>query len=162
MSSENPLPAGWEKRQSRTNDRVYYFNTATGVSQWDRPEASAFGKGSDLKSVQCLHLLVKHEGSRNPSSWRSDHITRSKEDAINILKNYERELRDASNIEGKFRDLAKQFSDCSSAKRGGDLGPFERRQMQKPFEDASFALEVGEMSPIVDTSSGVHLIYRIK
>ncbi|CAO4366462.1 unnamed protein product [Caenorhabditis nigoni] len=159
--SDNSLPPGWEKRQSRTNDRVYYFNTATGQSQWERPEHTAFGKGSELSQVQCLHLLVKHEGSRNPSSWRSDRITRSKEDAINILRNYEKELKDASDVQGKFRELAKQFSDCSSAKRGGDLGPFKRRQMQKPFEDASFGLEVGEMSDIVDTDSGVHLIYRI-
>ncbi|CAI2347047.1 unnamed protein product [Caenorhabditis sp. 36 PRJEB53466] len=159
--SDNPLPAGWEKRASRTSDRAYYFNTVTGRSQWERPDASAFGKGSELEKVHCLHLLVKHSGSRNPSSWRSDNITRSKEDAINILKGYEKELKGSSNVEGSFRELAKQFSDCSSAKRGGDLGPFKRRQMQKAFEDASFALEIGEMSGVVDTDSGVHLIYRI-
>lgn len=41
-----------------------------------------------------------------------------------------------------MRELAKEFSDCSSAKRGGDLGFFKRRQMQKSFEDAAFALGV--------------------
>lgn len=59
-----------------------------------------------------------------------------------------------------FEELASQFSDCSSAKRGGDLGPFGRGQMQKPFEEAAFNLKVGEMSGPVWTDSGVHIIKR--
>ena len=46
------------------------------------------------------------------------------------------------NGDAKFADLAEKYSDCSSARRGGDLGPFGPGQMQKPFEDASFALQV--------------------
>lgn len=56
--------------------------------------------------------------------------------------------------------LARKYSDCSSAKRGGDLGPFGRGAMQKPFEDATFALNVGELSDIIETDSGLHLIER--
>ena len=63
--------------------------------------------------------------------------------------------------ESTFEELASQFSDCSSAKRGGDLGPFGRGAMQKPFEDASYALQVGEMSETVWTDSGVHIIKRV-
>lgn len=61
----------------------------------------------------------------------------------------------------KFKAIAAEFSDCSSAKRNGDLGSFAHGQMQKPFEDASFKLKIEEMSPIVETDSGLHLIYRI-
>jgi hypothetical protein len=57
-----------------------------------------------------------------------------------------------------FPALASVESDCSSAKQGGDLGPFKRGAMQKPFEDAAFALKVGELSGIVDTDSGVHIV----
>ena len=55
-----------------------------------------------------------------------------------------------------------QRSDCSSAKNGGDLGWFGRGKMQKPFEDAAFSLEIGEMSsdPVM-TASGCHLLLRV-
>lgn len=62
--------------------------------------------------------------------------------------------------EATFEDLAKEYSDCSSAKRDGDLGMFKRGQMQKPFEEAAFALKIGQLSQIVDTDSGVHIILR--
>ena len=61
-----------------------------------------------------------------------------------------------------FEELASKYSDCSSARNGGDLGMFGRGQMQKPFEDASFALNVGQLSEPVFTDSGVHIILRIK
>lgn len=62
--------------------------------------------------------------------------------------------------QASFSELASQFSDCSSAKRGGDLGPFGRGQMQKPFEDATFAMRVGDLSEPIFTDSGVHIILR--
>jgi NIMA-interacting peptidyl-prolyl cis-trans isomerase 1 len=56
--------------------------------------------------------------------------------------------------------LAKKFSDCSSARVGGDLGSFGRGKMQKAFEDAAFSLKVGELSKPVVSDSGIHLILR--
>lgn len=60
-----------------------------------------------------------------------------------------------------FGELARTESDCGSAQNGGDLGFFGRGQMQKPFEDAAFQLNVGEMCGPVYTESGIHLIKRI-
>lgn len=84
-------------------------------------------------------------------------ITRSKEEAIELLRQYEVQID--GNPE-KFGELASKYSDCSSHTNNGDLGSFQRGAMQKPFEDTAYALEVGQMSGIVETDSGVHLILR--
>ena len=59
-----------------------------------------------------------------------------------------------------FSQIALDRSDCGSFQRNGDLGPFTRGQMQKPFEDGTFALQIGCMSNIIDTDSGLHIIFR--
>lgn len=51
-------------------------------------------------------------------------------------------------------------SDCSSARKRGDLGVFGHGDMQQAFEEAAFALEPGQISGVVDTASGLHLIQR--
>lgn len=119
----------------------------------------------DGRKVRCSHLLVKHAGSRRPSSWKEKVITRTLEEATAMVEGFRAQI--LADVEAGKGDLATVFarlatteSHCSSAKRGGDLGSFGRRKMQPAFEDASFALAVGEMSKPVVSQSGVHIIYR--
>lgn len=66
---------------------------------------------------------------------------------------------DMARAGASFAELAKQYSeDSTTAKQGGNLGFFAQGQMVKPFEDAAFALKKGEVSTIVQTQFGFHLI----
>lgn len=149
--SDDDLPSGWVKRVSKSTGQDYFYNSRTGQSVWEKPLKE------NTEKVRASHLLVKHCNSRRPSSWREENITRTKEEAVALLEKY---LEQLNTGEATFEELATKFSDCSSAKRGGDLGYFERGQMQAPFEEAAFKLNIGDISSIVDTDSGVHIIKR--
>ncbi|XP_049783978.1 peptidyl-prolyl cis-trans isomerase NIMA-interacting 1-like [Schistocerca cancellata] len=156
--AEGQLPRGWGKYESKRYNRHYYFNVYTKESQWVHPSRCAArvpGKGPH--EIQCCHLLVKHKCSRRPVSWRQKPITRSREEALYLIK-YLRERIQLG--QESFSEMAQKYSDCHSAKTGGYLGIFRRGVMEKAFEISAFALKVGEISGPVFTKSGIHLILR--
>ncbi|KAG6810802.1 hypothetical protein H0H92_010280 [Tricholoma furcatifolium] len=169
------MSSPWEVRMSNSKGLPYFFNTDTKESSWDAPaglskeeignlpgaaeylNASGGPRKGKLDQVRASHLLIKHRDSRRPSSWKEQNITRTKEEAIEILKAHQVEI---NNDQDKFAELAAKHSDCSSHSHGGDLGWFGRGQMQAPFEAAAYGLEVGQISDIISTDSGVHLVLR--
>ena len=89
----------------------------------------------------------------------------SKISASHILVEQEFEVKDLEKkLQGgeTFEKLAQDFSKCPSGKSGGALGEFGRGMMVKPFEDAAFQLEPGQVSAPVKTQFGYHLIKRTR
>ena len=110
--------------------------------------------------VQCRHILQKHKQSRNPKDrYRNKVITRSKEEAMENIKRFRKEIEEKG-VDIVFGEYAQKYSECSSCVNGGDLGWFGKGEMVKEFEEVAFGLKVGEMSQPVSTESGIHIIWR--
>ncbi|MGQ9806856.1 MAG: peptidylprolyl isomerase [Chlorobiales bacterium] len=84
--------------------------------------------------------------------------TLAKKVAYEKILEIQRKLKDGAN----FADLAKAYSEDGSAQTGGDLGFAKRGEFVKPFEEAAFALREGQISKIVETVFGYHLIQLLE
>lgn len=97
--------------------------------------------------VRARHILIKVDPEAKPEEEEQ-----AKARAEEILRQVKAEGAD-------FAQIAKEVSeDPSSAQRGGDLGYFGRGAMVKPFEEMAFTLQPGEISPLVRTNFGYHII----
>ncbi|KAF8377857.1 hypothetical protein HHK36_031244 [Tetracentron sinense] len=148
--------ANTEKERKRKKASISISSSSA-----DRAEKKIKKTKMSSNQVRASHILIKHQGSRRKASWKDPEgrviMNTTRDSAVAQLKSLREDIFTGKT---KFEDIASRYSDCSSAKRGGDLGPFGRGQMQKPFEEATYALKVSEISDIVDTDSGVHIIVR--
>ncbi len=134
-------------------DRVGF---GLGVGQVSDPVESSFGwvvlHRSEIEEVSASHILLMYQGSnRAPPN-----VTRSKEEARKQIDDLLARIRAGGNL----ADLAREHSDCPSKQQGGSLGIFGRGQMTPPFEKAAFALKEGDVSEVVETEFGFHIIQR--
>ncbi len=95
------------------------------------------------EAVQASHILIKVD-SDDEETWEE-----AKLQAESVLAELEN---------SDFAELAKTYSDDTSAERGGELGFINRGQTVAPFEEVAFALEVGEVSGLVKSQYGYHII----
>jgi parvulin-like peptidyl-prolyl isomerase len=108
------------------------------------------------EKVTASHILISYEGARAASETTK----RTKEQAQKLADDIAAKAR-ARNA--NFEELAKRYTEDPSGKQnGGKLGAFERGRLVKPFEDAVFALSPGQVSGVVETAFGFHIIYREK
>jgi hypothetical protein len=105
------------------------------------------------ETVVASHILVAYAGAQNANPS----VKRTKEEAKTRAEGFMARARKGED----FAKLASAGSDDPSAKMNqGALGRFTRDRMVKPFADAAFALRPGDVSALVETSFGFHVIKR--
>ncbi|MDD3520455.1 MAG: peptidylprolyl isomerase [Actinomycetota bacterium] len=99
------------------------------------------------EQVEVSHILVKF--------GENDTVQKTKEEALEKIKVAQEKLNDG----GLFEDIANRYSEDENTNTiGGVLGYFSKGQLVSEFEDVAFQLKIGEVSDIVETTYGFHII----
>lgn len=112
--------------------QVYYTEN---ISQYKQPE-----------QVRASHILLKTD------------TVNSADEKAKIKKQLEQIALDIKSGKTTFAAAATEHSHCPSSAQGGDLSYFGKGQMVKPFEDVAFSGKTGDISGIVETQFGYHII----
>lgn len=124
------LEIGSEATVTEEDARKYYDGNPKRFSTPDQVKAS--------------HILIKTEKLDDAGKEQA------KQKMADLLK----QVKEGAD----FAELAKANSECSSSKKGGDLGFFARERMVKEFSDAAFSMQEGDISDIVESKFGYHII----
>jgi peptidyl-prolyl cis-trans isomerase D len=135
--------------QVKLNFLLFPFKAGEKLVITDEEIESSYRQNFNLYNIpeqrSVRHILIK-TSAEDPENALSEKLNRA-EQVLEMAKTGE-----------DFSELAKQFSEGPTGPKGGDLGSFSRGRMVKPFDDAVFALNEGEISDIVETQFGFHVI----
>ena len=137
----------------------WYYVISNEVYEKIRLDRTDFVKAKEKEEedtpeeVQASHILISYKGADRADA----DISRSKEEAKAEAERIRKLIVD-DNMD--FAEMAKEHSDGPSSTKGGDLGKFKFEVMAKPFSEAAFALGIDEVSEVVETGFGFHIIKR--
>ncbi len=125
------------------------------IAEWQaeklRKPLSELVEDKKPEKISARQILISHADAKESKS------DRGKEEARKLAKKLATRLREE---DAKFSELAKKNSDGPNAEEGGDLGTVKQGSRNEKFEEAAFALKPGEVSDVVETPYGFHIIKR--
>lgn len=162
------LPPYWVLRESKDYPgRVYYYNTRTSECTWIRPVIYPHLLKSETKIdwpplVYVSHILIKHNESKDLTTWKNDHVFGNKKQALEYILNIKKKLENGVK---KFAEMAEEESDdINSYQKGGEIGWIKRGQLDygEAFDNIAFRLGLNKISnEPVESDYGWHLIFRL-
>lgn len=161
-----------------------FLDAATGITGaatiaafFDTPESSATDAEADAPppakrprteptQVRIRHILLKHRDCKNPvDKVRGRTVTRSRVEAEQALSKVLQECEmDPQQRALAFAQRCRELSECPSSLRGGDMAGdlawVRKGKMGIGFDEVAFALQVGQLSDLVDSDAGIHILWR--
>ena len=115
----------------------------------EKPE----GKSDEPLMIRAQHLVVMHRDSRNAPPV----MVRTRAEAKARAEEALQKIKDGADTD---EIIAKYSDEPGAAERKGDLGRFSKKQMVKKFSEVAFKLKPGELSEVIETEFGFHVIRR--
>lgn len=145
----------------RDNNRFSAFNRTAHkleIGSMSEPVETSRGfhiiRRNKTEQVYTRHILITHRSVKN----KPKRVKRSKEAAKNLAMKLREDIKNGN---AKFADIARQYSDCSSSQCGGKLKPIGKMGLLPKYEDTAFRLKYWQLSPVIETRYGFHIIQRI-
>lgn len=145
--------AEWPPIHAGLRDPVFALDVGQLSDIVRMPYGYVLARRCRVEKVHTRHVLVRYVGAKNAGP----EITRTKVDA----RQHAVELRVLLANGADFAQLARANSEDSSAERGGDVGNIGRGRLAPEYETAAFALQLGQLSEVVETEFGFHIIERV-
>ncbi|MBL7128366.1 MAG: peptidylprolyl isomerase [Ignavibacteria bacterium] len=158
-----------DKTAQQNGGDLYYFTGGMTVEEFEEVvyelNVSEITK-EPVRTMFGLHIVKLTDKRKRNDGIRASHILiQDKKDSLGNITDsvgtFNRAMEILKRIKNgeDFATVAKEVSeDPGSKDNGGDLGFFDRRRMVQPFDSAAFSLEVGEVSDLVRTPFGWHII----
>lgn len=178
--SEEDVKKAWEEYRARYGDETklkeFLEKAGTTAEDLERQHREnmlrerVFESVASTVKVSPEQVKAFYEQNKEryaePEQVRASHILlqvkegTSAADKAKLKAKAEGLAKDAAKKGANFEELAKAHSQDATASRGGDLGWFPRDRMVKPFEEAAFALKEGQVSGVVESPFGFHIIKK--
>jgi len=143
----------WPERYEPLKEPIFGLPIAGRTAVLDTPIGLVIAERCAVDKVHTRHILIRYAGAKRAD----DDVKRSRDEA-----KAEAEAVRATIAGGQdFAAIAKDKGEDGTAERGGDLGPIGRGMFAYAYEKAAWSLNPGELSPVVETDFGFHVIERL-
>ena len=144
----------WPGAHQVLQEPVFALEVGERTEVIEAPYGYVFAERCELELVHPRHILVRYAGAKNAP----DSVERTEAEALALAEAIHAELEGGAD----FAATARERSDDGSAERGGDLGVVGRGVLAPEFEEAVYGMGPGDLSRVVKTDFGFHIIERVQ
>ena len=144
----------WPEMHGALRDPIFAADVGELTPVVEAPYGYLFAERCPVELIHTRHILVRYAGAKNAP----EDIERDEAAARALAEELRRSVADGAD----FEEAARDKSEDGSAERGGDVGVVGRGVLAPAYEEAAFALAPGEISAVVETDFGFHVIQRVE